>query len=516
MSKRYQEILPELIKSGTKKSRTTSKQLLSLIRELCFYASIANSEQWIPPLILIAKGVIDVDNDADRKTLRIIFYLVTAFLLKTKGSKGKEKLLNDAISIVRHELEAVANNNLGTACFLWRSYGSLAAATSLDEQHSTYVSSTVTKLQYPTPGKKNKGRKPELELQIWNAEFSALRRALMGTGALLAGGCIGQIFTAAGSSDVYVARHGSALLLLLALNYNKILTEQEGKEGRQALGKELLKALQSAQLEDTKSSLNLTDDLCCSNILQTISALTEKDPMSDPTALPDSLAGELYLCGVKLVHNTSPKVFADTVRYLLGGSRAKAIISSIPSSLLREKENTMLSLMCSEFLSRVSIIMESKNITDGTSSIAVRAELNATLVLPTLLRAAVCIGRYYSTSCINNIMKTDNTAMNMIWRTVLFLHDSLVESPPPGTGPHLLLQSLEALLWLTHSDQNPAGDGDEELWLSVGDRIIRAMPMLLIGSFLVIVFIYFILGSVKSISHSISRTYIIFYLCIYS
>lgn len=496
MSKRYHEILPELIKSSTKRSRTSSKQLLSLIRELCFYASIANSGQWIPSLILIAKGVIDVDNDADRKTLRIIFYLVTAFLRKTVVSKGKEKLLNDVIAIVRHELEAVANNNLCTSCFLWRSYGSLAAATSHDEQHSIYLSSTVTKLLYPTPGKKNKGRKPELELQIWNAELSALRRVLMGTGALLTIGCIGQIFTAAGSSDVHVARHGSALLLLLALNYNKTLIDQEGKEGRQALGKEILKALHSAQLEDTKSSLNLTDDLCCSNILQTISAMTEKDPIADPTALPDSLAGELYLCGVKLVHKTSPKVFTDTVRYLLGGSRAKAIISSIPLSLLREEDNTILSLMCSELLSRFSITMESKNITDGTSSVAVRAELNATLVLPILLRAAVCIGRYYSASCQNNIMKIDITAMNMIWRTVLFLHDSLVKSPPPGTGPHLLLQSLEALVWLTHSDPNPAGDGDEELWLSVGDRVIRALPMLLIGILVVVVFIYFILGSV--------------------
>jgi hypothetical protein len=291
MSKRYQEILPELIK--WKKSRTSSKQLLSLIRELCFYASITDSEQWIPPLILIAKGVIDVDNDADRKTLRIIFYLVTASLLKIKFSKGKEKLLNDAIAIVRHELESVANINLCTACFLWRSYGSLAAATSHNELYSNYISSKVTKLEYPITGKKNKGKKSELELLIWNAEFSALRRVLMGSGASLGLDCIVQIFTAVGSSDIYVARHGSALLPLLALNYNKISTEQEGNKGRQAFGQKVLTTLQSAQQEDTNNSINLSDNLCCSNILQTIAALVEKDPVSDPTALPDSLAGVL-------------------------------------------------------------------------------------------------------------------------------------------------------------------------------------------------------------------------------
>jgi hypothetical protein len=105
--------------------------------------------------------------------------------------------------------------------------------------------------------------------------------------------CIGQIFTAVGSSDVYIARYGSALLLLLALNYNKISTEQEGDKGRLSFGQKVLTTLQSAQQDTKNSSLNLNDNFCCSNMLQTIAALVEKDPVSDPTALPDALAGVL-------------------------------------------------------------------------------------------------------------------------------------------------------------------------------------------------------------------------------
>lgn len=199
MSQRYLEIYQELIK----KKKPSGKNLLSLIRELCFYIEIAPNEEWIFPLLQVIKSV--SDNDTDRKILRISVYLITSSLLSDKWSEKdkqaivtKESIIKEMISIVRGDMDASTGSRY---CYLWSVLGTLAAASNHHSSTTTHpstlsstlpstltpiptsehfnscvthIASSLIRLQYPATG--TTAKNIENELQVWGAELSALRR----------------------------------------------------------------------------------------------------------------------------------------------------------------------------------------------------------------------------------------------------------------------------------------------------------------------------------------------------
>lgn len=315
MSRKYQDILPELLGRASKKSRISGKQLLILIRELCFQVSSASDRQWLSPLIQIIQSV--TDSDMDLIIIRICLYLVTSSLLTDSWEhleKDRATLLKEVLALTRHEL---SNSGGSKACLLWRTFGSLVAATA-DGAYMLYVSDSIAQLRKNPKGQKQKIA--ESDIKNWSAQLSALRRIVAANGNVGAFSvpirCMDAIFTASGSKNGPLAQHGSALLFLTA-SYNSFPKDITATKGgvesyeKKVLAKDLIAAFYLTQKENnipnsainlgssTKTSLlNLIDPLTCSHILQTVKVLTQ---LPDSEEIPEEDLLRLNTCCVKLL-----------------------------------------------------------------------------------------------------------------------------------------------------------------------------------------------------------------------
>jgi hypothetical protein len=281
MSRRYQEILSELTNRASKKSRISGKQLLSLIREFCFYASLPSDRQWVSSVLQIVKGT--AESDTDYKILRTCLYLVVSSLLHDdwkNNEKERTSLLAELINVVKTEMREMSGSK---ASFLCRTYGSLLASAPVKSSASlTTVAEALNNLKQSTAGEKQKFN--ESEVQIWTGMLSALLRIVDGHTRqgtfFIPANCIDPIFAAASSADTSVARHGSALLLQAASHPNG-----ENKVESYGLAIKVVSSFQTSQ-----RALNLIDPLSSSRILQTIAALSLRK------GVDDSLILELNLC----------------------------------------------------------------------------------------------------------------------------------------------------------------------------------------------------------------------------
>lgn len=173
----------------------------------------------------------------------------------------------------------------------------------------------------------------------------------------------------------------------------------------------------------------------------------------------------------------SPKVYADLVGCLLSSQRSKAIVTLMQSSSEKEfKSKSVLSRMATECINRIRTATSSEK---GSGT-------NPFLALPTLMRAAVHIGRF---SCDCSVRCGDVDTLERLWQEVLGLHDNVARSA--NSLPHLLLGTLEALIWLTQSITEANNDDIAEegyQWLAVQDRVLRAIPLLRISDSSVLAF----------------------------
>lgn len=288
MSKRYQEILSELTNRASKKSRISGKQLLSLVREFCFYSSLPSDKQWVSSVTQIVKGT--ADSDTDYKILRTCLYLVVSSLLHddwNNNEKERASLLSEVINVVKTEMREMSGSK---ASFLCRTYGSLlASAPTKNSVSLSTVAEALANLKQSTGGEKQKYT--ESELQIWCGMLSALLRIVDGHTRLgtffIPANCIDPIFVAASSADSAVARHGSALLLQAALP-----PYGENKEESYGLAMKIISTFQPSQ-----RALNLVDPLSSSRILQTIAALSLRK------GVEESLILELNLNAFKVLQH---------------------------------------------------------------------------------------------------------------------------------------------------------------------------------------------------------------------
>jgi hypothetical protein len=173
----------------------------------------------------------------------------------------------------------------------------------------------------------------------------------------------------------------------------------------------------------------------------------------------------LHLCFYLI--DCSPKVYADLVGCLLSSPKAKAIVILMQSSSEKEfRSKSVLYRLVTECINRIRTATSSDK---GSGT-------NPFLALPTLMRAAVHIGRF---SCDCNVRCGDEDTLDRLWQEVIGLHDNVARSANPL--PHLVLGTLEALMWLTQCITGPNNDDiDDEgyQWLAVQDRVLRAIPLL--------------------------------------
>lgn len=152
---------------------------------------------------------------------------------------------------------------------------------------------------------------------------------------------------------------------------------------------------------------------------------------------------------------------------LLSSPRAKATVLLMQSSSDKEfKNKSVLARIVTECINRIRTATSSDK---GSGT-------NPFLALPTLMRAAVHIGRF---SCDCNVRCGDEDNLERLWQEVIGLHDNVGKSVNPL--PHLVLGTLEALIWLTQSVTEANNDDiDDEgyQWLAVQDRVLRAIPLL--------------------------------------
>ena len=289
MSKRYDEILVELVNKSSKKSRINGKQLLTLTRDFCYHAPLALDEQWVSPILQIAKGA--TDNDTDQKIYRTCLFLVISCLLSNKwvkNDKRRSSLLLEAVDFVKVGLSESSGSKLS---LLWHTFGSLASLTS-DTESVTFITEAV--LQSNKPKTAKTAKQTESDKQLWNAKIFALRRFCTGTRGQkrvpIAVQLIDPIFIAAASSVPSISQHGSALLLLAA----SVLSSKTADNGSE-ITNFALKILTSSQ--SSQRALNLSDPLSASHILQTIAVLSTRN------GLPEIHVTELNLYGFKLLHH---------------------------------------------------------------------------------------------------------------------------------------------------------------------------------------------------------------------
>jgi hypothetical protein len=152
---------------------------------------------------------------------------------------------------------------------------------------------------------------------------------------------------------------------------------------------------------------------------------------------------------------------------LLSSPKAKAIVVLMQSSSEKEfRSKSVLSRLLTECINRIRTATSSDK---GSGT-------NPFLALPTLMRAVVHIGRF---SCDSNVRCGDEDALERLWQEVIGLHDNVARSANPL--PHLVLGTLEALIWLTQSmteTNNDDVDDEGYQWLAVQDRVLRAIPLL--------------------------------------
>ena len=338
MSRKYQEILVELVNRASKKSRLSGKQLLTLIRELCFRISAAPDRQWVSPLLQIIQNI--TDSDLDLKIFRICLYLVTSSLLSDSWEsleKDRATLFKEVLAITRHEISSSTGSK---AHFLWRTFGSLVAATE-DGAYMTYISDSVAQLQNNPSGQKQKI--VDADISNWSARLSALRRAVSANGSKgifpIPMGCIDTICTASGSKNALLAQHGSALLFIAASYPSTSKNNSAAVEGgviceKTLLAKNLLAAFQATQrdsdnpnvgLESSRNSatfsslsLNLIDPLSCCHILKTVKVLTQSSYSEE---ISEKMIFQLHLCCVKLLSHPRYPICFDSIHALLYGQR---------------------------------------------------------------------------------------------------------------------------------------------------------------------------------------------------
>lgn len=162
-------------------------------------------------------------------------------------------------------------------------------------------------------------------------------------------------------------------------------------------------------------------------------------------------------------------MYADLVKCLLSSPSAKAIVVLMQSSSDKEFKNRSV-------LSR--IVTECTNRLRTATSTDKGVGVNPFLALPTLMRAVVHIGRF---SCDSNTRCGDGDTLERLWQEVLSLHDNVARASSPL--PHLVLSTLEALIWLTQcvTDADSVTDDRDDggyQWLAVQDRVHRAIPTL--------------------------------------
>lgn len=289
MSKRYDEILFELVNKSSKKSRINGKQLLTLTRDFCYHVPLAPDEQWVSPILQIAKGA--TDNDTDQKMYRTCLFLVVSCLLSNKwvkNDKRRSSLLLEAVDFVKAGLSESSGSKLS---LLWRTFGSLASLTS-DTEGITFITEAVLQSNKPRTAKNN--IQTESDKQLSNAKIFALRRFCIGIRGQkkvpIAVQLIDPIFIAAASSIPSISQHGSALLLLAA----SVLSSKTADHGSE-IANFAVKILTSSQ--SSQKALNLSDPISASHILQTIAVLSTRN------AIPEIHVTELNLYGFKLLYH---------------------------------------------------------------------------------------------------------------------------------------------------------------------------------------------------------------------
>ena len=289
MSKRYDEILVEIVNKSSKKSRINGKQLLSLTRDFCYFIPLAPDEQWVSPIIQIAKGT--TDNDTDQKIYRTCLYLVVSCLLSNKwvkNDKRRSSLLLEATNFIKIGLTESSGTKMS---LLWHAFGSLASLTS-DTESIALITEAVLQSDKPKIAKNNV--QTESDKQLWGAKIFALRRFCIGTRGQkkvpIPMQCIDPIFIAAASTSPLISQHGSALLLLAA----SVLSSKSGEQGSE-IANFAVKILTSSQ--SSQRALNLADPLSASQILQTIAILSTRNGVHDIHVT------ELNLYGFKLLHH---------------------------------------------------------------------------------------------------------------------------------------------------------------------------------------------------------------------
>ena len=154
---------------------------------------------------------------------------------------------------------------------------------------------------------------------------------------------------------------------------------------------------------------------------------------------------------------------------MLCGDRAKRIISQMQLKDKDLKKTSVLSMMASECLKR----LQQATLTDKRSNTAVTV---SSLALPGILRAAAWIGMF---SCDVSVRYSDVKVISKLWQGVLALHDSLVRASTPS--PHILLESLKALTWLTQSAIDKKDDEGHQ-WRDLKSRIKHCIPLLRLGN----------------------------------
>lgn len=133
------------------------------------------------------------------------------------------------------------------------------------------------------------------------------------------------------------------------------------------------------------------------------------------------------------------------------------------------KKTSVLSMMASECLKR----LQQASPTDKRSTTAATV---SSLALPGILRAAAWIGMF---SCDVSVRYSDVKVISKLWQGVLALHDSLVRASI--LSPHILLESLKALTWLTQSAIDKKDDEGLQ-WRDLKSRIKHCIPLLRLGT----------------------------------
>ena len=343
MSRKYQEILVELVNRASKKSRLNGKQLLTLIRELCFRIPAVSDRQWVPPLLQIIQNI--TDSDVDLKIFRICLYLVTSSLLTDSWEnleKDRATLFKEILAVTRHEISSCTGSKV---YFLWRTFGSLVAATE-DVAYMTYISDSVAQLQKNPSGQNQ--MIADADIKNWSSRLSAFRRIVSGNGSKgmfpIPMGCIDTICTASGSKNALLAQHGSALLFFAASYPSTSKNNSAAVEGgviceKTLLARKLLAAFHVTQRDSNNPnagiepstnsaatpslSLNLIDPLSCCHILKTVKVLTQS---SDSEEISENLILQMHLCCVKLLSHPRYLFVCDSIRLPL---RWRHILSNI-------------------------------------------------------------------------------------------------------------------------------------------------------------------------------------------